>query len=295
MQDVPSITAARSALLLILLSVAGNGAAQQIEPTANEPTVHWAYASFFGTGWYRIEDGRSVFVLRGTPSWSFGEAGFDEAGKRQIGYELRLPVAIGLARLDLADLPGLVDSENLSTASLSASLHVDIPITERFSLKPVGEVGYGRVIGEDDSAFIYRGELRARYRFQPGVVGWALVGTLGYSGYDANKRASDDNFSFTTLGAEFGQPVSWFPSETGQTILHSYLSYTEFIDDVDFGDLRRSRPVARVWEVGAALGRRDKPVRIWRLKFDRLGLGFKYDSTSSARGVRLVFRSMYDL
>jgi len=31
--------------------------------------VHWAYSSYFGTGWYRIKDDRDVYVLRAAPHW----------------------------------------------------------------------------------------------------------------------------------------------------------------------------------------------------------------------------------
>ena len=99
-----------------------------------EPTTHWAYASFFGTGWYKINDERSAFVLRGAPRWTVGEASIDEQGNRDIAYTFRMPMTLGLSKLDFDDIPGLVDPDNLATASLNFSVDADIPISTRFSL-----------------------------------------------------------------------------------------------------------------------------------------------------------------
>ena len=53
--------------------------------------------------------------------------------------------------------------------------------------------------------------------------------------------------------------------------------------------------VANYWQLGLALGKRDKPVKIWFLKFDRLGLAYNYSATGDLRGIRFVFNSMYEL
>ena len=43
------------------------------------------------------------------------------------------------------------------------------------------------------------------------------------------------------------------------------------------------------------MGKRDKPVRMWRLSFDRLGLAYNFSTTGELRGIKFVFRSLYDL
>ena len=55
----------RKALIVIALAPPAlplQGFAQEAEPF--EPAIHWAYASFFGTGWYKINDQRSSFIMR---------------------------------------------------------------------------------------------------------------------------------------------------------------------------------------------------------------------------------------
>ena len=53
--------------------------------------------------------------------------------------------------------------------------------------------------------------------------------------------------------------------------------------------------IASAWELGVAVGKSRDPIRIWFLKFDRLGLGYKFSNSSEFRGIALMFNSKYDL
>jgi len=64
------------------------------ESTAS--SVPWAYGAYFGTGWYRIEGDRDIYVIRYTPRWQFREPDFAEKGSRTIGIEFRFPITFGL-------------------------------------------------------------------------------------------------------------------------------------------------------------------------------------------------------
>ena len=260
-----------------------------------EPTVHWAYASFFGTGWYKINDERSAYILRVSPRWTVGEAGIDNDGNREIAYTFRVPMTLGVAKLDFEDIPGIIDPDNLTTASLNFSVDADVPITARFSLRPSAEVGYGQVLGESDSAWTYKVETRSRYSFQSGKLDWALLAGLGLVGYEPNEGPSDD-FVYLAAGAEFGYPVNWPRSKNGQTMLYWHVSYTDFLDEIEFETgVEELDSVANFWQVGIALGRKNEPVRIWFLKFDRLGLAYNFSTSGELRGIKFLFRSLYDL
>jgi hypothetical protein len=260
-----------------------------------DPTVHWAYASFFGTGWYRINDERSAFMLRVTPRWSVGEAGIDKEGNREIAYTFRLPMTLGVANFDFEDIPGIIDPDNFSTASLNFGVDADIPVTRRFSARPSIEVGYGQVLGESDSAWTYKGAVQGRYTFQSGRLDWSLLGGLGVAGYKPNEGPSD-YFSFLKGGAEFGYPVSWPRSKNDQTMLYWHVTYTNFLDEIEFKTgIEELDAIASFWQVGMALGKRKEPIRLWFLKFDRLGLAYNFSSSGELRGVKFVFASAYDL
>lgn len=287
----------RRILLLLLILASGSlpppVVAQEAEPF--EPTIHWAYASFFGTGWYKINDQRSGFIVRAPFRWTVGDALIDENGKRQIAYTIRLPFTLGLARLDFEDISNILDSDNLATASANISVDADIPVTQRFHVRPVAEVGYSTILDESDWAWTYRAEIKTRTTFEEGKLDWAILFDYGIAGYEPNRGESDD-FEFAVAGLEFGYPVDWFASTDGQTMLYWHLSYTDFLDEIEVRTgVEEFDSVANYWQAGIALGKRDKPVRIWRLSFDRLGLAYNFSTTGELRGIKFVFRSLYDL
>jgi hypothetical protein len=143
------------------------------------PDVHWAYASFFGTGWYKVSNTSEAFVVRASPRWAIGASDIDDRGNRKFGYTLRVPVTFGLTRFELDDIPGLIDFNNLSTLSVGFGADVDIPVNERFSLRPTAEFGFGSVLGESEHAWTWRTELRSRYMFETDKLDWALLAGIG--------------------------------------------------------------------------------------------------------------------
>lgn len=78
-------------MLLTFASIdcAANEAKSIFEP------VHWAYSSFFGTGWYQVEDARSVFVVRAPIRQTLRKSSLDKSGKDKLGIEIRYPVTVG--------------------------------------------------------------------------------------------------------------------------------------------------------------------------------------------------------
>ena len=209
-------------VLVVLLVLTSGGLSQAVmaqDAEPFEPTIHWAYASFFGTGWYKINDQRSGFIVRAPFRWTVGEAQIDKDGERQIAYTIRLPFTLGLARLDFEDIPSILDSDNLATASANISVDADIPVTQRFHVRPVAEVGYSTILDESDWAWTYRAEIKTRTTFEAGKLDWAILFDYGIVGYEPNRGESDD-FEFAAAGVEFGYPVKWFGSGDGQTMLY---------------------------------------------------------------------------
>ena len=72
--------------------------------------------------------------------------------------------------------------------------------------------------------------------------------------------------------------------------------FTEFADEFEVQVNRfESDSVANFWQFGLAIGRPDERLKFWRLEFDRLGLAYNYSATGELRGIKFVFRSLYDL
>ncbi len=259
-----------------------------------EPRIHWAYSSFFGTGWYKINDQRSAFVVNAAPRWTVGQIRLGDDGLREVAYTLRLPVTVGFAQLDFEDIPGILDPGNFATASLGISLDADVPLTQRLAIRPSVEVGYGTVVGEPESAWTYKVDIRGRYELPADTFDWNVILALGTAGYAPNDGESDD-FVYAAGGIEFGLPVSRLSTRDRQTILYWHVMYVDFVDEIEFATgFQEFESVANYWQVGLALGRRDKPIRVWFLNFERLGLGYNYSASGDLRGIKLLFRSLYE-
>ncbi|MGB5489024.1 MAG: hypothetical protein WBN06_16660, partial [Lysobacterales bacterium] len=91
-------------LMFLLISITDSLAAEA--KTVFEP-VHWAYSSFFGTGWYQVEDTRSVFVVKAPIRQTLRTSSLTESGSRKLGVEIRYPVTVGLH--DIEDLGGIIE------------------------------------------------------------------------------------------------------------------------------------------------------------------------------------------
>lgn len=281
-----------AACALLLLAAEARSATAQQELLSD---FNFAYASFFGTGWYKISDEREAFVIRAAPRWEMSEASLDEQGNRAVGYTFRLPFTVGLARLDFDDIPGIVDPDNFSAASIGLAFDADIPVNDRLSVRPGAEIGYATVIDQSQYAWTYRLEVRARYKFEPEALNWALLGSVGLVG-DVPNQGSSGNFGFASIAAEFEHETRWSTREGKPLLFYWHVSYTDYLDELTFGaGTPTLESIGNFWQLGASLGRESDAIRIWRLTFDRLGLGYNYSTSGDLRGITLFFRSLYEL
>jgi len=256
--------------------------------------VHWAYSAYFGTGWYSVSGDRDVYVVRMTPRWALAEPALDADGQRTVGIYLKAPVSVGLDDFNYDDILGAADVENVSFLSLNPGVDIEIPVSRIWSLRPYASIGYGQALDSSDSAWSYWTGIKSRLAFQSGKLNWRLLNQIGFVGYTPNKGPSD-SFWPVMAGFEFDYPVGSSKEDKQQKLLHWHATYSMFGDDLKFsGNPTVNRPITDQWEIGAAIGRRDSPIQIWFLKFDRLGLGYRTSSNGDLKGITFVFRSEFD-
>ena len=71
--------------------------------------------------------------------------------------------------------------------------------------------------------------------------------------------------------------------------------YTSFETDLDFVLQDGSTlPITDRWEFGLSFHKKEKPIRIWWLNFDSLGLAYCFSSSGDLKGISFVFRSVFD-
>ena len=205
-----------------------------------------------------------------------------------------MPFTLGVTRLDIGDVPGTLDPNNFSIASIGLSADIDVPLTERFSIRPNVQLSYGTSIGKSAHAFTYRADIRWRYRFQPDDIGWTAMGAGGIVGFDAN-TGREDSFTFAMAGAEFAHAWSRSGSDENQTILYWHVAYTDFFNRIKVqtysGDFAET---TNYWQAGLAFGKKGGEFKFWFLRFDRLGLAYDISPSGNLRGLKFVFRSLYE-
>ena len=277
-----------SAVLLILLPLQAN--AQEFDSNA----VHWAYSSYFGTGWYRIGEHGDAFVIRVTPRLPLREA-TTEDGEKQVGVEFRLPLTIGLDTFSLDDPSGSLDPGNLATLSITPGVDVTIPINDRWTLKPYATFGFGTVLGESESAWTYWAGINSKFALHTGKHDWYLLNSFGYVGYTPiNGHGAEDVWP-VMVGLEYEHPLGNMKVAGGQALLTWHGLYTSFENDLDAVlEDGSSRPIQDQWEFGLAIRGENERIRFWIFHFDRLGLAYRFSSNNEFKGIAVIFRSVFD-
>ena len=280
-------------LLILPVCLCLSFAESRAQETTNN-AVHWAYSSYFGTGWYQVNGERDVFVLRMTPRWELREADFAEHGAKTIGIELSFPITLGLDKFDLDDIPGAVDPDNLASLSVTPGIDITVPISERWALRPYASLGWGSLLNGSESAWTYWGGVRSRYTFQNGNLDWALINSVAYVGFSPSAGSSQD-FWPLMAGLEFDYPFGNHKMGGEQLFLSWHGMYTSFEDDLDMvladGTID---PITDQWEFGLSFRQGKKRIKIWFLSFDRLGLAYRFSSSGDLKGISVVFRSMFE-
>lgn len=268
----------------------GGASAQE----ASSSSVHWAYSSYFGTGWYQVSGDRDVFVLRTTPRWELRKANYAEDGERTIGIEFRFPITIGLDRFDINDIPGAADLENLASLSVTPGVDVTIPISERWALRPFVSLGWGTLLNGSESAWTYWTGIKSRYAFQNGKLNWALINSVAYVGYTPTEGPSED-FWPLMAGLEFDYPLGRSERDHDQLFLSWHGMYTTFEHNLDLVlEDDTTTPITDQWEFGLSFHKRSERIKIWFFSFDRLGLAYRFSSSGDLKGISFVFRSVFE-
>jgi hypothetical protein len=282
----PVLRFARLAPLLLPLTMAAAPENLQAQAGRNEiedTSIHWAFASLVGTGWYRMEDGQHAFVLNIPPGQEIRQSNPDSGGFDRVGIYIKYDTAIGLYAID--DIPGIIEPENLSMATFTPGVELEIPVTSRWYLRPFAHLGWGTALDSGNSAWIYYAGIKSRYVFGRGDPSWTLYNSFYWAGYSPDSGPSNDLASLLT-GIELGHRLGSITAPGEALKLYWRLGYTMMNDGPEF--LTRSyetKSIGDTLEFGVALGRPDRPFRIWFLEFERFGLNYALNSDGTFKAI----------
>jgi hypothetical protein len=259
------------------------------------PPIPWAYSAFFGTGVYEFADNEETYVIRYAPGWKLREASVDTSGKREkIGLKLKLPISVGVQQLDPAAIGATLAFDSVSTITAVGGVEIDIPMSKRWSLKPLAYFGWGTETELDASAWVYWTGLKSRVRFSADGFDWALLNSLTYAGYSDNQGQHSSVLPLLTA-FEFDRPLASKKIRGKPVHLHWHVGYTEYLNEVElFTSDFRTVDVKNEWEVGMAFSTGTEPLRLWRLRWDRVGISYRFSSDGEFQGIGLFFSSLFD-
>ena len=258
--------------------------------------IHWAYGAYFGTGVYRLAGGEEIYVLSARPGWQIRDAALAEDGRRTVGLELRFPITLGAHQFDTTAIGQALGIDNVGTLSAVPGIEIDIPMTPRWSLKPLVYGGWGTEVHGDASAWIYWAGLKSRLRFPRATTSFALVNSLTYAGYSTDAREHGNVVPLFTA-VEFDRPLSTKKLADEQVVLHWHVGYSSYLDELDVFPAQGNFEHLELddeWELGMAFSTGPEPLRLWRFKWDRVGLVYRFSSDGDFTGISLVFRSLFD-
>jgi len=254
--------------------------------------VHWAMGAFFGTGWYQVDNNRSVFVFRVPPRQTIRQSGFDADGKRIIGVEIHYPLTFGLHNLD--DIPDFIDYENFGTISFTPGVALEIPVNDWWALRPYAHIGAGYEKESGKWAGIWYGGLRSRYNLGDGDrLRWSLLNAIGYAGYKPEFEKSG-RYGSAMAGLEFNKPLDGLQWGGEPLRLDWYVTYSYLFDKLNFYvEEGRIESIQDQWEIGLALANNKNRMKIWFMTFEHIGLSYKISSNGHYRAISVNLRSPF--
>jgi hypothetical protein len=242
----------------------------------DENSINYAYASWLGTGYYRIDD-QSIYLLRGPFSHTLREADGED-----WGLKLLFPATLGFEDFNRGyDDVGLI--------TLIPGLSLIYPVKENWWLKPFLQAGIGKDLSGGDASFIWGMGAKSLATFPYRGIEIDLGNSLMIADNSrSGEQVDDDGFSMWERGLNLRKPVD-FRVRNRETYLNVFFVYTGFLNRLEFTqDFADDTKVRRLYKVGVALGGKDA-FSMWGLGFSGLGIDYTFGPGFSGFGLTTGF------
>lgn len=273
--------------LLCIILISGGQFASAQDPVSQNPEdlYHWAYASAFGTGAYRIGDS-DMYAIRFAPKFEVYALPNSE-----VTVNLNLPVTLGLQTFDIDTILSNPIDETLVTFSFVPGVEFVIPVTNRWTLKPYGNAGLGSEIKGTASAWIYYGGLNSQFLSHFGQLEVTLLNGVQWLGYYSNSGLADSLARLAT-GLEGEYPLGNITVKGQQLYMKPHVIHYWYFNDLDFRIVQESPvEINQELELAFAVGTKE-PISYGFLKLDRIGVGYRRGD--SIEGIRFIFASVFE-
>lgn len=219
-----------------------------------------------------------------------------ESGKRRLGMRLRVPISLGAQEFSSLGQLDELSLDRISAISVVPGIEIEIPMSERWSLKSLAYLGIGSEPGNGINAKIFRFGFRSQLSFQFDETRMDLVNGIGRIGYSADNTTSDAISLFKT-GLDFSRPLKDTKIGGDPLTIHWHVQYTNYVDSFGLdlaGASLRPGVISSEWELGTAIGKQAGQIELGRVKLGRIGLAYRFGSDGDFSGIGITFRSLFD-
>jgi hypothetical protein len=255
--------------------------AQQAQPAVTEEAtlINWWYSATFGTGFYKIGPAVAT-VVRFPISYRLRSMEGDT-----WGVNLLLPVTVAAYHLNLRELNELNLHQDVAAASVLPGAEVEIPMTQRWRLKPFAQAGMGTEFTDPPLyATMYTGGVKSLYRFPGNGYKLSLGNALFVAGYRIRDGSERQGIGVFQIGLNAETPwsmVLW----NGPAYFNTHLIATSYRSKLAFANPEPGKlAVYREYQLGFSF-RTARPVSFLGFGADTLGLGFRF--ADKVRGLSL--------
>ena len=272
----------RSLRLLLWLSSLLAASPPRAEEQLPASAVNFAYATVLGTGAYQVGE-RRVYVLNLPFHYTLREP-----GSKRLGLRLKLPLSLGTHQFDWRDVLEDVFPERLQTVGFVPGLELAWALSDRWRLKPFAQLGYVADLQEDNDAYVYVAGIKSLYQQHKGLSTLSLGAGATLAGQRAVRGGSDTGFGLVEVGVDLRHPLGLRLLERNLDASLFYIG-SRYFNDVDFLDIGDQRfSIRHSHQVGVTLGI-DRPIAIWGMELERVGVGYQFGDGLDALRFNLGF------
>ncbi len=257
----------RSAAILTAIAMTVGTVLAQEPATPELGGIRLALLAEYGAVDQKTVEGRSVQIYR----IPIGFRLRDEADHRW-GLKLMLPVSIGGTELRAAtDVGDLV--ERIETVTIYPGVELQLPVGDRWFLRPYAEVGVISAFGDRGSEEVYTAGMKWRVELGATRIRWRLGGEGTFSVGTSPSGQSIDFMEFA-VGPEVSMPLGF---EVGGRAadLAPYAIYRRFSGlEIPIPD-REPASLEEQVEVGVTFGTEPRH-EVWGVPMPRFGVAYRF-------------------
>jgi len=272
-------------LVLLSLVPAGGALAQPPTDPSTDPNALINYPFFLdnGLGGFDVS-GRSVQAYR----FPFFRT-LRPVPDHPWGLRLMLPVSFGVHDLKAALDGDQRFRESFRTLTFVPGLELRLPTAGGWFFKPFVEAGVGKELSASGGwVLLYAAGARALRELPRGRHQWSFGAGAKWNGVSGLSDDLSDAWGVVEAGLDFRYPLgaSIASRELDSSV---YLIARRFFSDLVFNRIGQEPiEIEAQYEIGFTFGT-EGPIRLWRFKLPRIGLGYRFGGDLRAYRVNFGF------